>query len=102
MHAIQSVLNRLENINPQIKNYVMGLLLTSGRKTCTEISRSTGIAQKKLYDFLSKGRDNAAEIEKELLLIANATRKQDVPRALIVDPTTMATTTCSKHGRSMS
>jgi hypothetical protein len=89
MIIVQSVLNSLKNINPIIRTYILGLLLSSGRKNCAAIAHSTGLPQKMLYAFLSEAKTYTQEIEERLLAIAKETRKENVLRALIVDPTTL-------------
>lgn len=89
MHIVQSVLNRLKNINPSIKAYVLSLILSKSRKNCAAMSHSIGISEKKLYCFLSEAKIYAKTIEKELVLLINETRVKGVLRALVIDPTSI-------------
>lgn len=89
MIIIQSVLNRLKNINPIIRTYVLSLLLSSGRKNCAAMAQSTTLSQKHLYAFLSEAKTLVKEIEKALIELAKETKSKEVLRALIVDPTTI-------------
>lgn len=86
MYIIQSVLNQLNKINPIIKIYVLNLLLSSSRKNCAAMAESTGSSRKKLYSYLSNAKKHSEEIEKQLISIAKTTRKKDVLRALVIDP----------------
>jgi Transposase DDE domain len=87
MYIVQSVLNRLKNINPSIKAYVLSLILSKGRKNCAAMSHSIGVSEKKLYCFLAEAKIHASTIEKELVLLVNETRIKGVLRALVIDPT---------------
>jgi hypothetical protein len=87
MYIVQSVLNRLKNINPSIKAYVLSLILSKGRKNCAAMSHSIGVSEKKLYCFLAGAKIHASAIEKELVLLTNETRIQGVLRAFVIDPT---------------
>jgi len=87
MYIVQSVLNRLKNINPSIKAYVLSLILSNGRKNCAAMSHSIGVSEKKLYYFLAESKSNAKTIEKELVSLINETRIEGVPRAFVIDPT---------------
>lgn len=87
MYIVQSVLNRLKNINPSIKAYVLSLILSTGRKNCAAMAHSIGVSEKKLYRFLAESKIHAKTIEEELVLLINETRIKDVLRALVVDPT---------------
>jgi hypothetical protein len=53
------------------------------------MSHSTGISSKALYAFLTEAKTHTQEIEEQLLLLAKQTRKKDLLRALIIDPTTI-------------
>lgn len=92
MYMIQSVLNKLKNINPSIREYMLGLLLSRGRKNCAAMADSLLISPKRFYNFLAKGLDNSKEIEKILFDLAKETRIKGVPRTLIVDPSTIIKT----------
>lgn len=87
MYIVQRVLNFFSNINPLIKVYVISLILSTGRKNCAAMADSVGTSQQKLYDFLYDSKSNVQEIEKALLQIADETKKEDVKRVLVVDPT---------------
>jgi len=87
MYIVQSVLNRLKNINPSIKAYVLSLMLSSGRKNCAAMSHSIGVSEKRLYGFLRESTINTEEIKKELILLINKTRVEGVCRTLSIDPT---------------
>lgn len=87
MYIIQSVLNRLKNINHSIKAYTLSLILSKSRKNCAAMSHSIGVSEKTLYCFLAESKINAKEIEKELVLLINETRVKNVLRALVIDPT---------------
>lgn len=89
MYIVQSVINQLKNINPQIRTYLLGMLLSRGRKNCAAMAYETGLSQKELYAFLSNGEANAQIMEKEVLLLAQRTRTPGKLRALIVDPSTI-------------
>jgi hypothetical protein len=89
MIMLQRVINLLEKVNPQIRTYVVCLMLTSGRKTCAEMARTVGISEKRLYAFLAAGKDNSQEIEDQLIEFAKSTRDKNIKRTLIVDPTAM-------------
>ena len=86
---LQSVLNCLKNVNPLIRTYVLSLMLTSGKKNCAEMARSTRVSPDTLYEFLSHAKICSKEIEKMLLDYADQTRAEGVLRALTVDPTTL-------------
>ena len=89
MCTIQSVLNRLKNINPLTKNYVLNLMLAHGRKNCAAMADAIGSSVKPLYSFLSDAKTNTPEIEKYLLQLASETKKDGVLRALVIDPTSI-------------
>jgi len=71
---LQRVINLLKNVNIKIRPYVVCLMLTPGKKNCSEMARTVGISEKKLYAFLSKAKDNSAEIEKHLIEFAKTTQ----------------------------
>lgn len=87
MYIVQSVLNRLKNINPSIKTYVLCLMLSSSRKNCAAMAYSVNVSEKRLYHFLDESIANSQEIVKQLLVLAHETRQKDTLRALVVDPT---------------
>ena len=87
MIMLQRVINLLKNVNTEIRNYVVCLMLTSGKKNCAEMARTVGISQKMLYAFLSNAKDNSATIEKHLIEFAKATRDKKVKRTAVIDPT---------------
>jgi len=87
MYIVQSVLNRLKNINFSIKSYVLSLMLSNGRKNCAAMSYSIGVSEKKLYCFLAESKINVKEIEENLVSLINKTRVKEVPRCLVIDPT---------------
>lgn len=87
MYIVQRVLNYFSNINPSIKTYVLSLIISSGRKNCAAMADSINISPKRLYSFLDEAENNIKEIEKKLLLLADETKKENVPRVLVVDPT---------------
>src|SRR5579863_8086596 len=89
MIIVQSVLKHLEKINSKIGAYVLGLMLTRGRKNCAAIAHATGLPCKELYSFLADAQSHTQEIENELLLLAKETKKSTALRALIGDPTTL-------------
>jgi len=89
MYIVQSVLNRLKNINPSIKAYVLSLILSTSRKNCAAMSHSIGVSEKKLYCFLAGSKIYAKTIEKELVLLINETRVKGVLRAFVIDPTSI-------------
>ena len=89
MIMLQRVIKLLENVNLQIRTYVVCLMLTSGRKNCSEMARTVGVSKKTLYAFLSKGSDNSKEIEKHLIEFAKSTRDKKVKRTIVVDPTSL-------------
>ena len=67
MYIVQSVLNRLKNINFSIKSYVLSLMLSNGRKNCAAMSYSIGVSEKKLYCFLAESKINVKEIKENLV-----------------------------------
>ena len=87
MYIVQSVLNRLKNINPFIKAYTLSLILSKSRKNCAAMSHSIGTSKTALYRFLAESKINAKEIEKELVSLINETRIKNVRRAFVIDPT---------------
>jgi hypothetical protein len=87
MYIVQSVLNRLKNINPSIRAYVLSLILSNGRKNCAAMSQAIGVSEKRLYDFLAEPIINTGEIEKKLHSLINETRIKEVLRGLVIDPT---------------
>jgi len=89
MCTLQRVINLLKNVNTKIRTYVVCLMLTPGRKNCAEMARTVGISEKKLYAFLSKAKDNSAEIEKHLIEFAKSTRDKKVQRTAVIDPTAL-------------
>lgn len=89
MYITQRVLNSFSNINASIKTYVLSLILSNGRKNCAAMADSVGISVKKLYIFLKESKTNVQEIGKILLCIADETYKEGIPRAFVVDPTTI-------------
>ena len=89
MYIIQRVLNHLKNVNPSIRTYVLCLILSGGRKNCSDMARSVGISPKWLYVYLSKARINSREIEKLLFDYAKQTRNKDIMRTLVIDPTSI-------------
>jgi len=89
MYIVQSVLNHLKNINPIIKSYVLGLMLSSSRKNCAAMAKSTGLSQKDLYAFLAGAEEHSEDIKKKLIALANETRIKKILRALCVDPTSI-------------
>jgi hypothetical protein len=87
MRAIQRVKNFLKNINPLIRNYVIALIISKGRKNCASMSHSTGIPDTYLYNFLSHASDCIEDINKELVQIGKNKQTQDKSkRAFAVDP----------------
>jgi hypothetical protein len=96
MIMLQRVIKLLEKVNPQIRAYVVCLMLTAGRKTCAEMARTLGISEKRLYAFLAAGKDNSKEIEDHLIEFAKSTRDKNIKRTLIVDPTAMIKPTFRK------
>ncbi|KKQ32642.1 MAG: hypothetical protein US49_C0006G0093 [candidate division TM6 bacterium GW2011_GWF2_37_49] len=89
MIMLQRVIKLLKNVNLQIRTYVVCLMLTSGRKNCSEMARTVGISKKALYAFLSAGADNSKEIEKHLIEFAKSTRDKKIKRTIVVDPTSL-------------
>ena len=89
MIMFQRVINLLKKVNLQIRTYVVCLMLTPGRKNCSEMARTVGVSQKRLYAFLAAGKDNSKEIEKYLIEFAKATRDKKVTRTIVVDPTSI-------------
>jgi hypothetical protein len=89
MIMLQRVINLLKNVNTKIRPYVVCLMLTSGKKNCSEMARTVGISEKRLYAFLSKAKDNSAEIEKHLIEFAKLTRDKKVKRTAVIDPTAL-------------
>ena len=87
MIMLQRVIKLLKKVNIQIRTYVVCLMLTPGRKNCAEMARTVGVSQKRLYAFLSKAKDNSAEIEKHLIEFAKLTRDKKVKRTAVIDPT---------------
>jgi len=87
MIMLQRVINLLKKVNTKIRTYVVCLMLTSGKKNCSEMARTVGISQKRLYAFLSKAKDNSAEIEKHLIEFAKSTRDKKIKRTAVIDPT---------------
>jgi hypothetical protein len=83
----QRVMNLLKNVNASIRTYVLCLILSKGRKNCSNMARNTGINPKKLYAFLSDAAINSNEIKKTLFDFANKTRDKNSPRTLVIDPT---------------
>ena len=79
MYIVQSVLNRMKNINFSIKAYVLSLMLSKGRKNCAAMSLSTSVSEKKLYCFLAESKINVKEIEENLVSLINKTRVKGVP-----------------------
>lgn len=89
MNIVQSVINGIKNINPQIRTYMLGILLSSNRKNCAAMSRETGFSVKTFYSFLMNGEIYLPVIEKKLVSIAEETRNIADLRALIADPSTV-------------
>jgi hypothetical protein len=89
MYIVQNVLNYLKNINHDTRAYLLGLLLSYGRKNCRSMADMTGISVKSLYSFLRNAKENIEEIEKKLIEFANKTHVKDVLRTLVIDPTTL-------------
>ncbi len=89
MYMLQSVLNNLKNIKPLIRNYILNLILSNCRKNCASMSEELGSSIKQLYSFLSEHKKHSEEIKKELLDLAKKTRKKDVMRTLVIDPTSI-------------
>jgi len=52
MRAFQRVKKILKNINPQIRNYLICLIVARGRKNCAAMAKATNIPEKFLYSFL--------------------------------------------------
>jgi hypothetical protein len=61
MIMLQRVINLLKKVNLQIRTYVMCLMLTPGKKNCSEMAHATDISKKRLYAFLASGKDNSKE-----------------------------------------
>lgn len=96
MYIIQSVLNNLKNLNPKIKTYILGLLLSSNRKNCVAMSASTKIRSKQYYDFLSNSKEYSKNIEEFLLQLSQKTHVDGVKRTLVIDPSTIVKTYAKK------
>ena len=89
MYTLQIVTNLLKKINDSIHTYVLCLLLTSGKKNCSEMARTVGIQTEPLYEFLKNAEENTKIIEKYLFEFAKATRDKNIKRTLVIDPTTI-------------
>jgi hypothetical protein len=88
MRAIQRVKNFLKNINPLIRNYVIALIISTGRKNCAAMSHATGISDKYLYDFLAEADVCIRYIREDLIRICKKNSEEKNGRkALAVDPT---------------
>ena len=87
MYTLQSVLKFFKNINPAMQTYLLCLLLARGRKNCAAMAESTGLSQKKLYEFLNNSKQNNESIEQILFDVAKETRDKGNLRALVLDPT---------------
>lgn len=89
MYTFQNVINLLKKVNSSIRAYVIGLLLTHGRKNCANMADSIGISAKQFYKYMSEATSCSDEIEKILLDYACKTRTTLVKRALVIDPTSI-------------
>lgn len=89
MIMLQRVIKLLKKVNLQIRTYVVCLMLTPGRKNCSEMARTVRVSKKTLYAFLEKGTNNSKEIEKHLIEFAKSTRNKKIKRTLVVDPTAL-------------
>ena len=96
MYIVQSVLNRVNKINPKIKTYVLSLMLAQGKKNCAAMARDLDISPKQLYSFLANATDFVAEIENYLIEIAKKTRIKNVRRTLVIDPSQLIKTYSQK------
>lgn len=87
MRAIQRVKKILKNINPLIRNYVIGLMIAKGRKNCAAMSHSTGIPDKYFYEFFDQAKNIVPEIENLLKEFCAKALPGTEKRALAADPT---------------
>lgn len=87
MRTFQRVKKLLQNINPLIRNYVIGLIVTRGRKNCSAMARAMRIPEKYLYIFLESA-DSAINIMQESLVGLSKSYSIEKPlRAFPCDPT---------------
>lgn len=87
MRAIQRVKKILKNITPLIRNYVIALIVSRGRKNCAAMSHSTGISSKFLYDFLGQAPIVIPSIEEILKQLVAKPLSGMEKRAFAIDPT---------------
>lgn len=87
MCTLQRVKKLLKKVNTSIRTYVICLILSSGRKNCTDMARAIGISKKELYAYHAKAEIHSGYIGKLLLAYAKKTRIKGVKRALVIDAT---------------
>lgn len=87
MRAIQRVKKLLKNINPLIRNYVICLIVSRGRKTCSNMAHLTRIPENYLYKFFEQAAPVVKEIEEILVQLTEQAVVKTGKKALVMDPT---------------
>ncbi len=70
---------------PLIRTYVAAMLMTSGRKNCSSMSRETGINVKTLYKFLDTANENIPLMRDHLFNAACKLGQEDDSACLTID-----------------
>lgn len=87
MCTFQSVKKTLKNINPLIRNYVIGLIVAQGRKNCIAMARAMRIPERYLSSFLECSSFIIDEIKETLIELGAPRSKEKLQRAYPCDPT---------------
>jgi hypothetical protein len=87
MRTLQRVKKLLKNINPLIRNYVIALILSNGRKNCAAMSHSLKISDRYLYPFFTEAKTSSDEIENILLRMHKVLFQESNQIAFGADPT---------------
>jgi hypothetical protein len=87
MCTFQSVKKTLKKINPLIRNYVIGLIVTQGRKNCAAMARAMRIPEKYLSSFLECFSFTIDDIKKTLIELGKYHAAEKSLKAYPCDPT---------------